>query len=123
MIEPDVIANETEAPAETPAAPPGHYWATIKGRPILVAALTTAQSLIVSGLFRQAKDADLEQNLAILGKLALLFETIIVRPEDRDWLEDGMLRGVILTQDFAYIFLATRTEETGSAKKKPRRGR
>lgn len=86
-------------------APDGHYWTMIKDRRILVADLSPGQAMVLGGLWRKSKNADFDGNVDIFGKLMTLFETLVVRQEDREWLEEGILRGEIQVQDFANVFL------------------
>lgn len=104
-------------------APDGHYWATMKGRRVLVADLTAGQALVLGGLIRQEKNSDLDSNFAALGKLMMLFDTLIVRAEDREWLETGILKGEVDVQDFSFVFLGVETPAPAAKPKKPRRGK
>lgn len=114
----DAIETDTEL-----VAPPGHYYATMKGRNVLVKDINAAQSMVMGGMIRQSKNADFETNFDILGKVMKLFENLVVNAEDRDWLEEGILNGEVQVEDFALIWIGKTRPDTQPASKKPKRGK
>lgn len=107
-----------------PPAPPGHYYTSIMGRAILVKEINTAQSMILGKIYRQMnKDVDAAANLAYYGQVGAMLDSLIVKPEDRQFLEDGMVEGKIDMADFALVFIAQTERAPDTGPKKPRRGR
>jgi hypothetical protein len=108
------------------APPEGHYWADIKERRVLVKNLTPAQAMALGGMMQRTRGPqgdDYATNLDILGKLQLLLENLIVRREDRDWLEMGILTDTIKIEDFRFVFVGRDLGADARPAKKPRRGR
>lgn len=107
-----------------PEAPEGHYWASIHDRSILVKNLSSGQSLALGGMLRRIRSDDYSTSLEVLGKLQLLLEALIVRPEDQAWLEEQMITDGIALEDFAFVFRGKAdTVAQPEPAKKPRRGR
>lgn len=109
--------------AEEPKAPAGHYYATMKGRRILVKNINTAQTMLISGMIRQVNNPrGVDEFVALFGKLMRLVESLIPEPDDLRWLEDGILEGVIDVEDFAMVFLPMTEEKPSKPKRAARRG-
>lgn len=109
---------------EEPKAAPGHHYVTFKERRILVKSINTAQNMVLGGLLRNLDQPRTnEEYLQILGKLMRLVESLLPDEQDKKWLEDGILDGVLDIEDFAVIFLPV-VEESSTPKKtrRPRRG-
>lgn len=106
-----------------PVIPDNHYMTFIHGRGILVKNINEAQSMVLGGILRSIeKGASDDTIFSMFGKLMRLLESLIVRDDDREWLEDEILAGNVLLSDFAAIF--SRVASTGEPKKaKPRRAR
>lgn len=112
--------------ATPPTVPPGHYLVPIQNRDILVKDLNPAQAMLVSSLIAQAKGVTTFDNQTmVFEKMFRLIRTLIVNPEDLEFLEAGILDGVIEIADFAVVFIGNpNPEETPEQPKmKPRRGR
>lgn len=113
-----------EAVTSAEKAPDGHYFATLKGREILVREMNPAQHMVLGGLFRQTNAATSSREmLPLFGKIMRLVESLIPRKEDIDWLEAGILDGEIDVPDFALIFLPVSGGTTAKKKVTPRRAR
>ena len=123
---PDESTVDDAGLSEEESAPEGHYWADIKERRVLVKNLTPAQAMALGGMMQRTRGpegADYATNLGILGKLQLLLENLIVRPEDRDWLEMGIIADTIKIEDFRFVFVGRDLEAAKKPAKKPSRGR
>lgn len=112
-----------EAATGTEKAPKGHYFATLKGREILVREMDPAQHMVLGGLFRQLDMLTADQALPLFGKVMRLVESLIPRKEDMEWLEAGILDSEIIVADFAMIFLPVTEEAPIKKKATPRRGK
>jgi len=111
---------------ELPEAPPGHYYAELKGRSILVKEINDAQSMMLGTIYRNLKNvAEYGAALDALGRIGTLFEALIVTAEDRYFLEEAILRGELEIADFASVFVTLKKKEAAApaAPKRPRRGR
>ena len=110
-------------PVEVPA-PPGHYYATVKGRRILIKDINEAQSMVLGGFLRQINNpVDFEQIMGIFGKLMLLLDNLVVDRNDMAWLEERILVGEIAVADFAAVFHSHTVKTEPAPAKKPRRGK
>lgn len=106
------------------AAPPGHYYTTVKDRRILIKDINEAQSMVLGGYMRQINGkVDWDKVMGIFGKLMLLLENLIVDPKDMEWLEEQIMLDNIGVADFAAVFHSHRTESVPVPVKKPRRGK
>lgn len=107
-----------------PEAPTGYYYATIKGKDILVKNINEAQSMVLGGMLRDINQGPSgQQIMAIFGKLMALLNALITLDEQREWLEDQILIGNIEIGDFATVFKAQGKTDTPAVKAKPRRAR
>lgn len=117
--------TDAEKDTEVTELPEGHYITFIKSRELLVKEMTGGQQMIVSMLFTDFKRdrGDVVSGYAKIGKI---LESIVVRPEDREWLEDGLLDGSLTAEDIGMIFnvaAAPRTPKKAVKKTIIRRGR
>lgn len=116
--------TDDAATAVTEEAPEGHYYVTVKDRRILVKEINPAQQMVLGGFFRQMHSGtDIEGVLGIFGKIMYLVESLIPRPDDIAWLENGIINGTIDVPDFALLFLPVTTAETKKKPVRPRRGK
>lgn len=116
--------QESDAVAGAEKAPPGHHYVTFKDRRILVKSISTAQNMVLGGLLRQMdEERPAVEYLVMLGKLMRLVESLLPDAEDKTWLENGILDGVLNVEDFAVIFLPVASENVAEKKtRRPRRG-
>lgn len=116
----DVTGTEAEE-----QLPEGQYYASLLGRKILVKQINEAQSIVLGTIYRNLSEIhEMGEALKALGRIGRLFEALIVKAEDHEFLEDKILAGELELADFAAIFLPTTQEKAPTTgPKKPRRAR
>jgi hypothetical protein len=123
----EVATIDGQVVSVTDTAPgPGESRFPIKGRDITVRAMNPAQTMVLGGLLRRARNGTLfpdeKSILDVFGKVFALIESLIVHAADTSWLEGEILGGRLEIEDFAGILSVT-TDDAPAEKKKPRRAR
>lgn len=96
----------------------------VHGRSIVIRQLIDAQMMLLNRGARllQRADLDKENKLATVDRMFTILESVVVQPEDREFLEDLMAEGKLSLRDMM-SFISAFNEDQEEEKPKVRRGR
>lgn len=96
----------------------------VQGRSIVIRQLIDAQMMLLNRGARllQRDDLDKESKLATVDRMFTILESVVVQPEDREFLEDLMAEGKLSLRDMM-SFISAFNEDQEEEKPKVRRGR
>lgn len=116
--------TEDVATTEAEKLPPGHYYTSILGRMIEVREINPAQAMILGKIYRNVDNlTEMGETLNFYGRVGTIFDSLIVKPEDLEFLEDAILSGKLGVADFAQVFITHVSSAPTTGPQKPRRGR
>lgn len=96
----------------------------MQGRSIVIRQLIDAQMMLLNRGARLLQRADLDKDskLATVDRMFTILESVVVQPEDREFLEDLMAEGKLSLRDML-SFISAFDEDQEEEKPRVRRGR
>jgi hypothetical protein len=96
----------------------------VQGRNIVIRQLVDAQMMLLNRGARllQRDDIDRASKLATVDRMFTILESVIVQPEDKEFLENLMAEGTLSLSDLT-SFVSAFNEDQSDEKPKVRRGR
>jgi hypothetical protein len=96
----------------------------VQGRNIVIRQLIDAQMMLLNRGARllQRDDVDKASKLATVDRMFTILESVVVQPEDKEFLEDLMAEGKLSLSDLM-SFISAFNEDQPDEKPKVRRGR
>jgi hypothetical protein len=97
----------------------------VQGRNIVIRQLIDTQMMLLNRGARllQRDDIDKEHKLATVDRMLTILESVVVQPEDSEYMEDLMARGKLGLKELMSFVTAFNDEQQPAEKPKVRRGR